>query len=182
MTLPCRWPTGGRAKVTSSNLSGANQVNDLTEIVRKRVKTRLTTNSAVLGCDRRWLRHRRATDWRPDLWSLSYTYENRWGSTSNSNADEHIVSDPSLRSGRSPLASGYQGSWKLYHSRLISENRGEVIHNPLRETSMPFSTPASWPTAFWAFAPPSASMRSWSRFSYPAPFLSDSYYLLDHGN
>jgi hypothetical protein len=47
---------------------------------------------------------------------------------------------------------------------------------------MPFSNPASWPTAFWACAAPSPSMRSWSRFSYPAPFLRDLYKLVDHGN
>jgi hypothetical protein len=33
-----------------------------------------------------------------------------------------------------------------------------------------------------ACAAPSAPMRSWSRFSYPAPLLRDSCYLLDHGN
>jgi hypothetical protein len=47
---------------------------------------------------------------------------------------------------------------------------------------MPFSNPATWPTAFWASAAPSASTRSWSCGSYPAPILRDSYYLLDHGN
>src|SRR5437660_7764200 len=37
-------------------------------------------------------------------------------------------------------------------------------------------------TAFCACAAPSAPMRSWSRFSYSAPLLRDSCYLLDHGN
>src|ERR1700730_14188851 len=35
-------------------------------------------------------------------------------------------------------------------------------------------------TPFWAYAAPSPSMRSWSRFSYPAPFLRDLHYVLDH--
>ena len=60
------YPCPPKAEVTGSNPVGrANQINDLSKIVRKRVKAKLTTNSptkwAVLACDRRLLCHSPAT-------------------------------------------------------------------------------------------------------------------------
>ena len=68
-------------------------------------------------------------------WSLSCTYENRCGfHLEFTCADEHIVSAPlGLRSDRPHLASGFQGSWKIYYARQFGSlgpsrggNRGEV--------------------------------------------------------
>src|ERR1700730_8643008 len=104
--------------------------------------------------------------------------------------DHHIVRAPP----RPPFGPPAPRVWlpgKLEHLLFTpvrqswpkSRRKSERGYSSLsKETSMPFSNPAFWPTAFCACAAPSAPMRRWSRFSYPAPLLCDSCYLLDHEN
>src|ERR1700716_2860801 len=89
-----------------------------------------------------------------------------------------LANAPDLDHGTSPLSNRRKPAAPLYPRRF----NGGSLASSSKETSMPFSKPASWPTAFCACAAPSAPIRSWSRFSYPPTLLRDSCYLLDHGN